>query len=272
MTTSLSANQALAIVTHCPFPLLVLDGQGRVISYNGAFEQLVGAAQAAELQTDQFTTLSDHPLRTLLNKASSVCWTDSGGRTHYFAIHQTKLPGNSHTQARFFVNIHRQVELEQANGTLNNGSREHILTDEVTGLLNHCGVMLALEPQVARSRRYNSPMSVIMMDVHCDGQAQSTLRQVARVLKQQLRGADLVGCSNNREFILVLPDTSAQEALNLADKLTHQLQALARERGDSQQLTTHYEVTAWHMNDDAASLLKRAAMALSQARAVTAGI
>jgi diguanylate cyclase (GGDEF)-like protein len=272
MTTSLSANQALAIVTHCPFPLLVVDGQGRVISYNRAFEQLVGTAQAAELLTDQFTTLSDHPLRTLLSNASSVCWTDSGGRTHYFAIHQTELPGTSPTQSRFFVNIHRQVELEQANGTLNNGNTEHILIDEVTGLLNHCGVMLALEPQVARSRRYNSPMSVIMLDVHCGSEPQSTLRQVARMLKEQLRGADLVGCTSNREFILVLPDTSAQEALNLADKLTHKLQARVREKSDRRQLTAHYEVTAWQLNDDAASLLIRAAMALSQARAVAAGV
>ena len=32
MTTSLSANQALAIVNHCPFPLLVFDLKGEVPS------------------------------------------------------------------------------------------------------------------------------------------------------------------------------------------------------------------------------------------------
>jgi diguanylate cyclase (GGDEF)-like protein len=267
MTTPLSANEALAIVNHCPFPLLVLDPQDRVIGYYGAFEQLVGGAQAAGLQDDEFATLSDHPLRTLLSNASSVCWTDSEEKKHYFEVHQIDLPGESRTQARFFVDIRKQVELEQANGTLNDRLKQPILTESDTGLLNQRGVMLALEPQVARSRRYNTPISVIMMDVHCSGGHQSTLLHIARLLKDQLRWADLAGCTENREFMLVLPETSTQAALKLADKLTQRLQVLAREKLDGQHLATNYGVTAWRRNDNATSLLKRAAMALSQSRA-----
>jgi len=44
-------------------------------------------------------------------------------------------------------------------------------------------------------------------------------------------------------------------------------QALAREKLDGQHLATHYGVTAWRSNDDATTLLKRAAIALSQAHA-----
>ena len=65
MTTPLSANQALAIVNHCPFPLLVLDAQGRVIGYNETFKQRVGGAQAAGLLAGEFATPNDHPLRAL---------------------------------------------------------------------------------------------------------------------------------------------------------------------------------------------------------------
>ena len=106
-----------------------------------------------------------------------------------------------------------------------------------------------------------------MMDVHCNGQQQSTLLQVARLLKDQLRWADLAGCTENRGFLLVLPETGPQAALKLADKLTQRLQALVREKLDGQPLTSHYAVTAWRRNDNATTLLKRAAMALAQARA-----
>lgn len=267
MTATLSAQHALAIVEHCSLPLLVSDRQGRVISYNRAFEQLVGGDQARELHGSGYAELGDHPARMLLGPETSLCWTDRNAIRHYFEVQDVDLPDVDFVQARLFVDITRQVELEQAHATLNDELEQHILTDRATGLLNRRGVMLALEPQVARSRRYNSPMTVMMLDVHCHKDCEATRLHVARLLKDQLRWADLIGCTEQHEFMLVLPETTTDAALLLAGKLSGRLRDLAGQELGGESLDSCYGVTGWRRSDTAESLLARAGVALSQARA-----
>ncbi len=266
MTETLSAQHALAIVEHCPFALLVLDISGRIVSYNQAFERLVGRAQAAELKGHSITDIGSHPARSLLGAETSLCWTDRNNTPHHFEIEHIDLPGKEFAQARLFMDISRQVALEQAHDTLNEELKRHTLTDPVTGLLNQRGVALALEPQVARSRRYNNPMAVIMMDVQCRSDIDAVRLQVAHLLKDQLRWADLIGCNDQGEFMLVLPETSPEAGLRLAAKLQQRLQELAEREFGSETVDTCYGVTGWRRSDNAETLLKRAAMALSRAR------
>ena len=265
MTENLSQKHALAIVDNFPFPVLVMDKQGCVCSYNPAFEQLVGRVQASDLQGQEFARLGNRPVRMLLSKDKYICWTDRNNTKHHFEVHYIDLPGEDYEYARLFIDISKQVELEQSHATLNEELKQHILTDTITGLLNRRGIMLALEPQVARSRRYNSAMSVIMMEVHCDGDRERLLLHVARLLKDQLRWADLIGCNEHHELILVLPETTAEAAKQLADKLEQRLAEMDGEL-DARNLSTCYGITGWRKNDNAGTLLKRAGMALSEAR------
>ena len=92
MTAKLSAQHALAIVEHCSLPLLVTDRQGRVISYNQAFERLVGGDQASELQGAGYADLGDHPARMLLGPETSLCWTDHDAIRHCFEVQDIDLP------------------------------------------------------------------------------------------------------------------------------------------------------------------------------------
>ena len=266
MTETLSEKHALAFVEKCPLPLLVTDRHGRVVSYNRAFERLVGRAQASDLQGYTFADLGNHPARMLLSAEASVCWTDRNANRHYFEVQTIELSGTDFVQARLFVDVTRQVELEQAHNTLNEELKQHILTDPVTGLLNQRGVILALEPQVARSRRYSSPMAVIMMDVHGQGNSDSVRLHVARLLKDQLRWADLIGCTEQQEFVLILPETTPEAGMLLADKLSERLREMAERELDGRSIDTCYGVTGWRRSDNANALLSRAGMALSQAR------
>jgi len=266
MTESLSASHALAIVDNCPFPLLVLDNKGRVSGYNSAFEYLVGTVQAAELQGRALAALGNHPARMLLSTEKTISWHDGKDHEHHFEIHCVDLPHTDHAQARFFIDISKHVHLQRAHNTINEELRQQTLTDSLTGLLNQRGVMLALEPQVARSRRYNSPISVIMMDIQTILERESVLVHIARLLKDQLRWADLIGCNEQHEFILVLPETLPEAALKLADKLEQGLQQLVRKEFAEQAVSTCYGITGWRKSDNATTLLKRASMALSEAQ------
>ena len=266
MTDCLSPQYALSILQNCPLPLLVLDRQGRVLSYNLAFERLVGRTQAADLQGYNLSDLGNHPVRMLLGDDSTVCWEDRHAATHHFEIQIVDMPDADHAQARLFIDISHQVMLEQTHSSLNEELEQHVLTDHHTGLLNERGIMLALEPQVARSRRYNSTMSVIVLDAHCPADTVNAHPHIARLLKDQLRWADLIGCSTEQDFILVLPETSAEASLQLIEKLRGLLDKLANDTLAGNVIRTSVGVAGWRRNDSAEALISRARVALAQAR------
>jgi len=91
---------------------------------------------------------------------------------------------------------------------------------------------------------------------------QSLLVGVAQLLKDQLRWADMIGYTEQHEFILVLPETNAEAAVRLADKLEHQLIELMPPPADR---CCRLGIASWRKSDNAATLLKRTAQSLSQA-------
>jgi len=264
MTECLSPQYALSILHYCQLPLLVLDKQGRILCCNHAFERLVGRSQSADLQGYSYKDLGNHPARILLSDEDTVCWDDRNSMTHHFEIQTIDLPDADHAQARLFLDISRQVALEQAHTRLNEELKQHILTDHDTGLLNERGIMLALEPQVARSRRYNSAMSVVVLDAHCPADSTGAHPHIARLLKDQLRWADLIACNGEHEFILVLPETGSDASLQLIEKLRDLLNKMADQILNGKTISTNFGVAGWRRSDNAETLLNRARMALSR--------
>jgi diguanylate cyclase (GGDEF)-like protein len=267
MAGTLSAQLALAVVENCPLPLLVTDRLGRTVGFNRAFEQLVGHERAAGLYGLGYADLTGRAEQCLLSPAHTACWSDDEARQYHFEIHDLDLHDPDFAQARLFVDVSRRVDLEQAHKELEDKLRQHILTDRGTGLLNHRGVLLALEPQVARSRRYSRPLAVVVLHARCQDEDNATQQRVARLLKDQLRWADLVGCTQQGEFILVLPETTAEAAQKVADKLQDLLHEMAECKLAGHPMLICYGIAGWQRKDSAESLLKRASTALSQARA-----
>jgi len=101
--------------------------------------------------------------------------------------------------------------------------------DELTGLHNRRSLMARLEAEFRAARRYNYPLSLLMVDIdkfknyndHFGHQlGDECLRQVAGILAENLRRpADLVGRYGGEEFVVVLPHTEISDALRVAEKL-----------------------------------------------------
>jgi diguanylate cyclase (GGDEF)-like protein len=259
MPEILSPEQALRLIDSCPIPLILLSPEGVIRACNPAFVTLVGKAQADELTGQSAGTLANPSLKTLLGNGKQAVWTDSNGQQRHYEVLHGDTGGENPLEVRYFIDVSRQHALREE-------LHENTLTDSVTGLLNQRGVMLALEPQVARSRRYNSPISVITLDVHSASDDDALRKQVARQLKDQLRWADLIGCDDKQAFVLVLPETGEEAALQLAEKLSARLVEFARSEYPEQALSTVYGVTGWRRTDNATTLLKRARLALEQTR------
>jgi diguanylate cyclase (GGDEF)-like protein len=100
--------------------------------------------------------------------------------------------------------------------------------DALTGLLNRRVMASALEREVDRASRYRHPLSVVFIDVddfkkvndacgHECGDA--LLRHLARILDGCCRTSDVVARFAGDEFVLVLPETNAESARKLMERV-----------------------------------------------------
>jgi diguanylate cyclase (GGDEF)-like protein len=104
--------------------------------------------------------------------------------------------------------------------------------DPLTGLFNRREFVRLAEEELARARRNHSALSLLMIDLdhfktindrfgHPAGD--DVLRNVAELMARSVRQTDRVARFGGEEFMLLLPDTSAADALHLANKLRHKL-------------------------------------------------
>ncbi len=265
MSDAISQPIAAALFDACPTAAFVMDSGGRLQAANAALSRQLG------IPLDQLvgTRASDlgETMTAFTGNPGEVDAFGPAGEPRRFQVTAVSA-GDS--EIRFLQDITEQTRLQRERDQLREELKAHALTDPVTGLLNQRGVMLALEPQVARSRRYNSPMSVIMMEATTEQDSDALQVKVARLLKDQLRWADLVGCTDSGEFLMVLPETNQADALKLAEKLAEPMQTLADQH--TAPVFPCYGVTEWRKSDNAGGLLRRGASALAEARAERNGV
>jgi diguanylate cyclase (GGDEF)-like protein/putative nucleotidyltransferase with HDIG domain len=100
--------------------------------------------------------------------------------------------------------------------------------DPKTGLYNARHFATTLESELSRARRFGRPMAVIMADLdllreinnnygHLAGDV--VLRGVAEVFRAQLRHYDVPARFGGEEFSIVLPETEATQAFEIAERI-----------------------------------------------------
>jgi len=107
------------------------------------------------------------------------------------------------------------------------------VTDALTGLLNRRYLEKRLSEEIQRSKRHRFPMSLMMLDVdnfksyndtfgHLAGDV--ALKIVANALQDMLRGADVAARYGGEEFAILLPQTTANEAAVIGERLRQRIE------------------------------------------------
>lgn len=100
--------------------------------------------------------------------------------------------------------------------------------DELTGLCNRRVLLERLDVEAERARRFNLPLSLIMMDLdhfksinddHGHAIGDLVLRSVGNIVRDRVRQVDIAGRYGGEEFCIVLPGTPLDGALALAELL-----------------------------------------------------
>jgi diguanylate cyclase (GGDEF)-like protein len=122
-------------------------------------------------------------------------------------------------------------------------TRKSLLTeaaqDPLTGTLNRRGILAALESALAEHARQQSPVSLLMIDLnrfkvindhygHAAGDR--ALIWVAVQIRNLLRAGDHLGRYGGDEFLAVLPATDAEQAQQIAQRMSRTIaESAARE-------------------------------------------
>ncbi|MGB5354465.1 MAG: GGDEF domain-containing protein [Woeseia sp.] len=125
--------------------------------------------------------------------------------------------------------------------------REQALTDPLTGLFNRRHVFACIDKELKHYDRYKTVFSIILIDAdhfkqvndnygHCTGDA--TLRLIARVCRDAVRGTDVVGRFGGEEFIILLPHTTTTEAAVVAERIRRDMGTVSNELLDGAVLVT----------------------------------
>ena len=212
-----AANQS--IYESCTTDFIKLDAEGCVISIsqplcqliNSTVEQVVGS-HARESGTHLDTLLNSNELATIN--------ADNGSQ---YRFNHTSLPDISDNSClHIFTNISTIHDLYSENQRLKEEARQLQLIDPDTSLLTQRALLLVLESQVARSRRYNTPLSVLILKLNTESSTHThkiNMLKLSRILKDQLRWSDMIARSNESSFTIVLPETDQNAAQNLVEKL-----------------------------------------------------
>ncbi len=166
----------------------------------------------------------------------------------------------------------RIVRLEQ---TLNQLASR----DSLTQCWNRRMIDELLSAAVAESRRKNSPLSVMVLDIdhfkqvndnygHAAGDV--ALKHMVSILNTNLREYDQVGRYGGEEFVIILPSTDKNSAWGVAERIRSSLQyqPAPLENGDSISMTVSIGITQFDSQRDESrqSLFDRADKALYSAK------
>ena len=148
-------------------------------------------------------------------------------------------------------------------------------TDSLTGIFNRRHFFALARGEVERSRRYQYPLSLIMLDIDHFKQVNDTyghatgdmiLQQIAQRCRKNLRETDIFGRYGGEEFVVLLPLTDLENARLVAERLRLEAAEVGRE-ANVEGVTISLGVAAMSgSGEDPESLLGKADQALYAAK------
>ncbi|HEY0328966.1 MAG TPA: GGDEF domain-containing protein [Rhodopseudomonas sp.] len=149
--------------------------------------------------------------------------------------------------------------------------RAESLTDPLTGLGNRKHFDRAVDDAVRYAAASRQPLALLMIDIdhfksfndtygHLTGD--QVLRLVGMALKQSINGRDIMARYGGEEFAVVLPDTSLQQAIAVAENIRQAVTSKELKKKSTGEIlgrvTISVGVSALKADDDTDSLIERA--------------
>ncbi|MFW6051616.1 MAG: diguanylate cyclase domain-containing protein [Myxococcota bacterium] len=235
--------------------LVVSAGYGVFLALAGS----VSYALVLVVELARLPLLGNAPARWLEEPVLSI-----GHASFAWAFVTVMLSGSTAVVA----NLVRRLEEDEAR------LQELIIQDPLTGLFNRRHIMDTLDRELARVRR-GHPLSVLMMDLdgfkrindtHGHEQGDRLLEQLAAALESVTRATDIPGRWGGDEFVVLLPDTRADEAERVASRLAERIREIGEQFDPERVVTASIGIAGAGPEDTPNGLLHRADRRAYQAK------
>ena len=132
----------------------------------------------------------------------------------------------------FVLDISDFISMSVSNAILYEQTKQLAVTDGLTGISNRPNMEQALQNEFERSMRYGAPLSVVLLDVdHFKGvndtyghqKGDEILVAIASLLKKVCRANDIAARYGGEEFLMILPQSNAQGAFKIAERLREEM-------------------------------------------------
>jgi diguanylate cyclase (GGDEF)-like protein len=188
------------------------------------------AAQSGEVVHVEDVATDGRFIRREAETGSLLCvpMVYKGDKVGVLNFRKTGPAGFGPEEQRLLGAVANQAATAIVNARLYQATVELSLTDALTGTFNRRHLFQQLELEVMRAQRFGTPLSTIMIDIdhfkhlndtggHASGD--TVLREVAELLRGQLRKVDTLARYGGEEFFVMLPQTSKDQAVEVAEKL-----------------------------------------------------
>ena len=146
--------------------------------------------------------------------------------------------------------------------------------DPLTGVLNRQALLEVGATELSRASRYNRQLSVLIMKLNyfhnpSDSSfsfSDETLQETVAICRRAMRDCDYLGRIGDIEFALILPETPAENAIFLAERLKQKIQEKNLQSENGSFITATFGVTGRDTKDDTVdTMILRALQALQDA-------
>lgn len=223
-----------AVINHAGDPIFVKDVQSRIILANDSFCSLFGldqedvlgktlAENVPENEREQFLRIDKQVLTDGVKNVTEETLTTNGSQSKTIITTKTRYTdGNgNHFLIGVISDITDRKLFEQQ-------LREKANTDYLTNLNARRYFMDLANQELSRLARYDSPLSFMVLDIdffkkindsygHQSGDI--VIMKFAEVCQSILRSVDIMGRIGGEEFAVMLPETSKDKALEVAERL-----------------------------------------------------
>ncbi len=142
----------------------------------------------------------------------------------------------------FILNLSELIAMSISNAVSYEQTKKLAVTDGLTGISNRPNMEQSLLSEFERSKRYNSPLSIVLLyvdhfkdvnDSYGHQKGDEILVTFASVLKKFCRANDTAARYGGEEFLMILPQSNAQGAFKIAERIREELMQMSFVGNDS---------------------------------------
>lgn len=211
----------------CLVRIYPVEGLGRVVSLDAA-GILVGRDPGAQLILTDDSVSRRHAMVESTVNGDFVVDLESTNGTWINDVRVGRQKLMAGDRVRFGNQIFSYLSSTSLEAQYHESVYRIMTTDGLTQVYNKRFLLEVLDRELARARRRQAPLSLLMMDIdhfksindrwgHLAGDA--VLTEFARRISQAMEGDELLARFGGEEFALVLPDTPLEEATQIAEML-----------------------------------------------------